>query len=73
MNIKTPVKYSTYFTIAAGTVISAAHQPTDVWGWVQLATASIVAGCVAIRAIETQPGDGNAATVTPTQPATPAK
>jgi hypothetical protein len=50
------LKYITYFSIAAGTVISSQPTaPTTPWDWVKLSVGSLVAGFIAIRALDSMP------------------
>lgn len=49
-------RYITYFVIASGTVFTAQTTvPAGAWDWTKLIASAIVAGFVAIRALESQP------------------
>lgn len=50
------VKYITYFMVAAGTVFTAQTVvPSSSWDWTKLSVSAVVAGFVALRALESQP------------------
>jgi len=49
-----------YFTSSALTALSnCTKQPENAWEWIRLVSACIVAGVIALRALEATPGDNH--------------